>query len=36
VAEAAAILASGQELLVTKQIYKISGKFITVAIGGFY
>jgi cobalamin biosynthesis protein CbiG len=33
VAEAAAILASGQELLVIKQIYKISGKFITVAIG---
>jgi cobalamin biosynthesis protein CbiG len=36
VAEAAAILASGQELLVMKQIYKIAGKFITVAIGGFY
>ncbi len=33
VAEAAAILASGQELLVMKQIYKIAGKYITVAIG---
>jgi cobalamin biosynthesis protein CbiG len=36
VAESAAILASGQELLVMKQIYKISSKFITVAIGGIY
>jgi cobalamin biosynthesis protein CbiG len=34
VAEAAAMLASGQELLVTKRIYSIGGKFITVAIGG--
>jgi cobalamin biosynthesis protein CbiG len=34
VAEAAAILASGSELLVIKQIYQIAGKFITVAIGG--
>ena len=33
IAEAAAILASGQELLVGKQIYAIDGKFITVAIG---
>jgi cobalamin biosynthesis protein CbiG len=32
VAEAAAMLASGQELLVRKQIYSIDGKFITVAI----
>jgi cobalamin biosynthesis protein CbiG len=32
VAEAAAMLASGQELLVRKQIYSIGGKFITVAI----
>jgi cobalamin biosynthesis protein CbiG len=32
VAEAAAMLASGQELLVGKQIYSIGGKFITVAI----
>jgi cobalamin biosynthesis protein CbiG len=32
VAEAAAILASGQELLVSKQIYSIGGKFITVAV----
>ncbi len=32
VAEAAAMLASGQELLVRKQIYSISGKSITVAI----
>jgi cobalt-precorrin 5A hydrolase len=32
VAEAAAILASGQELLVPKQIYSIADKFITVAI----
>lgn len=32
VAEAAAILASRQELLVSKQIYLIDGKFITVAI----
>jgi cobalt-precorrin 5A hydrolase / precorrin-3B C17-methyltransferase len=32
VAEAAAILASGQKLLVIKQVYKIAGKFITVAI----
>jgi cobalamin biosynthesis protein CbiG len=32
VAEAAAILASGQKLLVAKQIYQITGKFITVAI----
>lgn len=32
VAEAAAMLASGQELLVQKQIYSIDGKFITVAI----
>jgi cobalamin biosynthesis protein CbiG len=35
VAEAAAILASGQELLVKKQIYSIGGKFITVAIAHF-
>ncbi len=34
VAEAAAMLASGQELLIRKQIYSIGGKFITVAIGG--
>jgi cobalamin biosynthesis protein CbiG len=33
VAEAAAILAGSQELLVVKQIYQIEGKFITVAIG---
>jgi cobalamin biosynthesis protein CbiG len=32
VAEAAAILASGQELFISKQIYQIAGKFITVAI----
>jgi cobalamin biosynthesis protein CbiG len=32
VAEAAAILVSGQELLVKKQVYSIGGKFITVAI----
>jgi cobalamin biosynthesis protein CbiG len=32
VAEAAAMLASGQELLVSKQIYSIGGKFVTVAI----
>jgi cobalamin biosynthesis protein CbiG len=32
VVEAAAILASGQKLLVSKQIYSIGGKFITVAI----
>ncbi len=32
VAEAAAILASNQELLVSKQIYLIGGKFMTVAI----
>lgn len=32
VAEAAAMLASGQQLLVSKQIYLIDGKFITVAI----
>jgi cobalamin biosynthesis protein CbiG len=32
VAEAAAMLASGQKLLVSKQIYSIGGKFITVAI----
>lgn len=32
VAEAAAILASDQELLVRKQIYSIDSKFITVAI----
>jgi cobalamin biosynthesis protein CbiG len=32
VAEATAMLASGQELLVSKQIYSIGGKFITVAI----
>jgi cobalamin biosynthesis protein CbiG len=34
VAEAAAMLASGQELLIRKQIYSIGGKFITVAIFG--
>jgi cobalamin biosynthesis protein CbiG len=33
VAEAAAILASGQKLLIMKQVYEIEGKFITVAIG---
>jgi cobalamin biosynthesis protein CbiG len=32
VAEAAAMLVSGQELLVSKQIYSIGGKFVTVAI----
>jgi cobalamin biosynthesis protein CbiG len=32
VAEAAVMLASGQKLLVSKQIYSIGGKFITVAI----
>jgi cobalamin biosynthesis protein CbiG len=32
VAEAAAMLVSGQELLVRKQIYSIGGKFVTVAI----
>jgi cobalamin biosynthesis protein CbiG len=32
VAEAAVMLASDQELLVSKQIYSIGGKFITVAI----
>jgi cobalamin biosynthesis protein CbiG len=32
VAEAAAMLAGGQELLVRKQVYSIGGKFITVAI----
>jgi cobalamin biosynthesis protein CbiG len=32
VAEAAAILVSGQELLVKKQVYSIGGKFVTVAI----
>jgi cobalamin biosynthesis protein CbiG len=35
VAEAAAMLASGQKLLVSKQIYSIGGKFITVAIAYF-
>jgi cobalamin biosynthesis protein CbiG len=33
VAEAAAMLASGQKLLIGKQVYAIAGKFITVAIG---
>jgi cobalamin biosynthesis protein CbiG len=32
VAEAAAMLASGQKLLVSKQIYSIGSKFVTVAI----
>jgi cobalamin biosynthesis protein CbiG len=35
VAEAAAMLASGQELLISKQVCSIGGKFITVAIASF-